>query len=88
MEGASLQRGAGGMITGMSVPGPITSTAVLVCQRDTRSDVREGYKATTFDPDGTDGDQLHGLAQCTRDAASNEIRTTLPPERPAGFRSR
>jgi hypothetical protein len=76
------------MITGMSVPGPTTSTAVLVCQRDTCSDVREGNKATTFDPDGTDGDQLHSLAQCMRDAGSNERRTTLPPECPAGFRSR
>jgi hypothetical protein len=55
--------------------------AFLACQRDTYTVVREGYKATNFDPDGTEAGQLRNIAQSMSDAGIHEIPDGATMER-------
>jgi hypothetical protein len=65
------------MIGVLSVADPRDSTAaVLGCQAECYTYAREGFPETTWDPDGTEAEQLRNLAGCIRERGITEVPPT------------
>lgn len=70
----SVSRTRSGMIGVLSVADPADSTAaVLGCQAEFYTYAREGYRDTTWDPDGTEAEQIRNLAACIRERGITEV---------------
>lgn len=77
----SVTRTRSGMIGVLSVADPRDSgPAVLACQAEFYTYAREGFRDTTWDPDGTEAAQLRNLAACIRSRGVTEV-----PEIPKSF---
>lgn len=77
----SVTRTRSGMIGVLSVADPRDSgPAVLACQGEFYTYSREGFRDTTWDPDGTEAEQLRNLAACIRSRGITEV-----PEIPNSF---
>jgi hypothetical protein len=75
-------RARSGLISALSVGGSADSTdVVLGCQAEFYTYASQGFKATTWDPDGTEAERLRELARCIREGGIIEV----PPE-PTSFR--
>ena len=75
-------RARSGLISALSVGGSADSTAVFLgCQTEFYTYASQGYKATTWDPDGTDSERLRELARCLREGGILEV-----PSVPTSFR--
>lgn len=72
-----LKRAPSGMIASLGVTGGTGDgeDPVLKCQAEFYTFAREGYRGTTFDPDGTDAERLRAVARCIRGRG-----ITVPPE--------
>lgn len=67
-------RARSGLISSISVGGSADSTdVVLGCQAVFYTYADEGFKATTWDPDGTESERLRELARCLRDGGILEV---------------
>lgn len=77
----SVTRARSGMIGVLSVADPRDSAAaVLACQAEFYTYSREGFRDTTWDPDGTEAQQLRNLSACLRERGIAEV-----PVAPASF---
>ena len=75
-------RAPSGLISALSVGGSADSAdVVLGCQAEFYTYASQGFKATTWDPDGTEAERLRELARCIREGGIIEV----PPE-PTSFR--
>lgn len=75
-------RARSGLISALSVGGSADSTdVVLGCQAEFYTYASQGFKATTWDPNGTENERLRELARCIREGGLVEV----PPE-PTSFR--
>ena len=61
------------MIGTLSVPGDDSSKAVLACQGEFYTPARQGYRDTTWDPDGTEAARLRALAASIRERGITEV---------------
>jgi hypothetical protein len=67
-----LERAPSGMIAALGVAEE-EDAAVAECEGEFYDLAREGYRATTLDPDGTEAQRLAALAACLRDAGITEV---------------
>jgi len=78
----SAGRAPSGLISAFSVGGSADSTEVVLgCQAEFYTYASQGFKATTWDPDGTEAERLRELARCIREGGIIEVS----PE-PTSFR--
>jgi hypothetical protein len=83
LQVTGFERGPSGMIILLGVDGPQRATEqdpVLRCQSQFYTYAREGFHATTVDPNGSEQAVLRAIAACLRERGIHEV-----PEEPESF---